>query len=621
MSRDLLKDKPYRLEWPTLLRFSTEAWKASPAGALAEALLTLVEGVLPAASLWAGRELVNAWIAFDGGVVDQVSAMAPWAVLLAVLAAAGHLAGTWREDLVVRLKPLIGLRLEKELLAAASRMQLERYEEAETYDSMVRARSALGYRLTNMLSFLARIIRHAVALFAYGIVLFSVTPLLALIVVLPAIPSVAFKVRAARSGYVHDYNATPVRREMSYIQDLMLGRHAAPEVRVFGLFSHFADRWRAAHRRWRKEVLSKAWVEVRAAIGTTAVQVLAYAGAISVLAGLIARGALQPGDYVVLAGSAAAFQGELESLLWQIRYLAQDLPVLKDLHRFLNTAAALESSVGAREFPRPLVKGIKVRNLSFRYPQSSDMVLKDISFEIGPNEMVAVVGPNGAGKSTLIKLLLGLYHDYSGEITYDGVSIREIHPAAIARNCSAVFQDFARFRRPVREEIAAGDASIERDEDKLWEIMESVGLGDRIRSFPLTLDTVLDPSLAPPGEGGELSGGEWQRIAIARALVRDPQVVVLDEPTAALDPEAEVEVYRRFADIARGRMAILVSHRMGSARLADRILVLDRGRLVESGTHEELLAKRGLYARMWEAQAQWYQDSSLSGGSNDEVTA
>ena len=210
-------------------------------------------------------------------------------------------------------------------------------------------------------------------------------------------------------------------------------------------------------------------------------------------------------------------------------------------------------------------------------------------------------------KSTLIKLLLGLYQPDDGTIRYDGKNVAAIAPEQIALNCAAVFQDFARFRRPVREELVPGPADFHIDDDTLRRVINEVGLEERFQTFPRGLDTFLDPSLGEEGEGAELSGGEWQKVALARALVRNPQILVLDEPTAALDPQAEVELYQRFVELAAGRMTFLISHRIGSARLADRILVLDAGKIVEDGTHEALLAKDGLYAQFFRAQAHWYQ--------------
>ena len=600
---------PGALPLGVLLRFSTVAWRATPAGAVGDVALTLLRGVIPAAMLWAGRGLVDAIAAIVGGHAPRaLGPLLPWAFALAALAGAASLAETAQDALTGFIKPRINLVLERALLEAASAIPLVRFEQPEVYDRLDRARAALGYRLTNLLQFLAQIGRSGTTLIAYGVLLWLASPWLALVALLPAVPSGWLKVRAAQSGYIHDYDATPVRRLMAYVRGLLLGSSAGQEVRLFRLSDHLGGRWTAAHRRWWAESLAKAWTEASAAAATTALQVAAYAAAIAILAALIAGRRLDIGDYVVLTGAAAAFQGELEGMLYEVRYFLQDLPVLRDLHAFLDEAAAATARRGETPFPRPLRQGLAVEGLRFRYPGAAEETLRGVSFDARPGETIAIVGANGAGKSTLIKCLLGLYAADAGAVRYDGVDVAELSPVGIAANCAAVFQDFARYRRPVREELAPGDPRLQADDAALLAAAERAGVGERLRRLPQGLDTFLDPSLAEDGEGGDLSGGEWQKLAIAPALARDAQVLVLDEPTAALDPAAEVEVYRAFAALARGRLTFLISHRIGSARLADRILVLEGGRIAEQGTHAALLAAGGLYARFFEAQARWYRD-------------
>lgn len=622
----------------TLWRFSGAAWRASPPGALADVALTFIAGLIPAAMLWAGRGLVNAIAAAVAGHAPRVlPPLLPWVAILAVLAVAGSLAHTAAWALTGFMRPKIALTLERSLLEAGASIDLIRFEQPEVYDQLERARAAVGYRLTNLLLFLATVVRLAATLAAYAVLLWSASPYLTLIVALPALPSAWLKVRAAHSGYIHDYDATPVRRMMAYLRGLLLGGTSGQEVRLFGLADHFRSRWEQAHRRFRTEALAQSWMQATSGIATTACQVVAYAAAVAILAALIAGGRLNIGDYVVLTGAAAAFQGDLEGLLYNVRYLLQDMPYLRDLQRFLDLATATRAGAGKAPFPRPLRQGLTVEGLRFGYPGASSDTLCGVTFHVRPGETIAIVGANGAGKSTLIKLLLGLYRPDAGSIRYDSVDVTTIDPAAIAANCAAVFQDFARFRRPAREELAPGDARLQADDAALWAAADAAGIGEHLRGLSQRLDTFLDPSLGEDGaEGAELSGGQWQKMAIARALARQAQVLVLDEPTAALDPQAEVDVYKGFAALARGNAEVqdgtpvaasgregrsvealaaqrsatttfLISHRIGSARLADRILVLQDGCIAEQGTHDALLVAGGLYARFFEAQARWYR--------------
>lgn len=592
----------------TLRRFCFVAWHASPFGAIMQAIITLIYGCIPVGILWASRGLVNLIAAILANeTVPSLRTAAPWVIALALLAILRNVTGTYDSYLRWKMQGRIKLDQQRALIEAATHINFALFDQPQTYDLIQRARQALGHRLTNVLRFVTEIGQLLVTLVGYGVLLWIADPLLVLVVVLPAIPSAWLKVRSAESGYIHDYDATPIRRMMAYTLSLLLGSSSGQEVRLYGLKDHFFGRWQTNHQKWRKESLAKAWLQARASIGTTVAEVLAYSVAIFILAARIVDGQLTIGDYVVLIGAAATFQGNLESLLSAIEDTLQDLPLLRDLQAFLERAKTDRSQSGDETFPQALKQGLEVRNLRFRYPEGDKDVLADINFQVRPGEIVSIVGVNGAGKSTLIKLLLGLYQPDAGTVHYDGVNVTSINPEQVARNCAAVFQDFARFHRPLREELNPGPPNFHIDDETLRRVIYEVGLADRFQTFSRGLDTFLNPSLGEEGTGVELSGGEWQKVALARALVRNPQVLVLDEPTAALDPQAEVELYQRFIKLAAGRMTFLISHRIGSARLADRILVLDAGKIVEDGTHDVLLARNGRYAQFFRAQAQWYQ--------------
>ena len=507
----------------TLRRFFFVAWHASPFGAIAQALLTLVHGCIPIGVLWASRGLVNLIAAILADETEpSLQTAAPWVIALVLLAILRNIAGTWDSYLRWKMQNRIELHQQHALIQAATHIDFAVFDQPQTYDLIQRARQALGHRLTNLLRFLTEIGQLCITLVGYGVLLWIADPLLVLVVVLPAIPSAWLKVKTAESGYIHDYDATPVRRMMSYMLGLLLGSSSGQEVRLYGLFDHLFGRWRTNHQKWKEESLAKIWTQARSAIGTSIAEILAYAVAIAILASRIVDGNLTLGDYVVLTGAAASFQGNLEGLLTLIQNIFEDLPMLRDLHSFLERAEKTHTQAGTETFPQPLQHGVEIRNLRFRYPEATDDVLQDINLDVRPGEIVSIVGVNGAGKSTLIKLLLGLYQPDDGTIRYDGTQVAAIAPEQIALNCAAVFQDFARFRRPVREELNPGPPNFHINDETLRSVINAIGLGDRFQTLPHGLDTFLDPSLGKEGEGAELSGGEWQKVALARALVRNP---------------------------------------------------------------------------------------------------
>ncbi|HET6385686.1 MAG TPA: ABC transporter ATP-binding protein [Armatimonadota bacterium] len=599
-----------RVALDTLARFSTASWRESRVPSTCQALAVLVQGAAPALALWASSRLVNIVAAAPLHFSRSITAAVPWIAALVLLHFAAGAAKSLNWYLLGRVQEQVRLRQERELLEAASSVDYVLLEQSETYDLLQRARNALSSRLTNLVLFVMEILQNAVTLVGYLILLLAASPFLAMVVVLPAVPSAALKMAAARTTYIHDYDAAPARRRMAYYISVLLGQKAGQEVRLFGLSDELWRRWREAHRRWRGEQTARVWTEVRTASGSALAQTLAYVAAVTILAWLIVHGRLNIGQYVVLAGAASTFQATLEKILGTVRKVASDIPILSDLQRFMDLAAQKKKSSGTQSFPVPMREGLEVRNLSFSYPGSERMAVCDVSFSVQPGEIIAVVGANGAGKSTLARLILGLYRPASGVVCYDGLDVQEIAPDSIARNCAAVFQDFARFGRPIREELAPGAPDLQHDDETLWQTIRSVGLEDRIRPLARGLDTFLNPALGGADGGTELSGGEWQKVAISRALARDAAVLVLDEPTASLDPQAEVDLYDRFVQMAAGRTTFIISHRMGIARLSHRILVLDQGRLVEDGSFAELMALDGLFAQYFRIQAAWYAEDA-----------
>jgi len=390
----------------------------------------------------------------------------------------------------------------------------------------------------------------------------------------------------------------------------MTRRDEAKEVRIFTLAGHLFSRWLSLARRLAVE---RRQVEVRHSwltLGADFIAAAAYAGCLLLLSSLVAGAKVSFGGYAMLMQALQRFSGRLDQVMRHFATLHEQSLYLGDLYEFLEIDAPErpewrapleeEDSGGAVEVPSSAE--IELRGVSFAYPGSDRLVLRGIDLTIKAGERIALIGENGAGKSTLVRVIMGLYQPTEGQVLLNGVDLREIPEKKLRRCFAAVFQEFVKYQFPAGENIRFG-----RLEDaEPWEVAEAAqlaGAASFIEQLPQGYETLLGRPLG----GVDLSGGQWQKLAIARALIRKAPVVILDEPTAALDPQSEAEVYRQFGEMTRGRTAILISHRLGSARLADRIVVLKEGRIVEMGSHDELVALGGEYARLFELQAQWYQ--------------
>ena len=429
------------------------------------------------------------------------------------------------------------------------------------------------------------------------------------------------------------YQNSPRRREMGYWSRLLTSREAVPELRLSGLADYLLLRRRNVFKRFLVEIVSAqrkmalpglASIAAQEAVALIIVFVLLLA-----LAGNISLGSLVALLYGLsrfrdLADSISAALQQVYSDLQYTEYLRDFLALEAETAAFHAQTSASNVHTGpatpqdaAQTLQRPLREAIRFHGVSFTYPGADRPALSNIELSLQPGERVALVGENGAGKTTLVRLLLGLYRPTQGIITVDGTDLSSIHPDSWRKEATAIFQDFVRYPTTVRENIAYGDSTLltqdAADADVIHPRIAAAAAQSGADTFIADLPAGYATPLGKEWPGGmELSSGQWQRLALARAYLRDAQIVALDEPTAALDPRAEVEFYRQFVQVAAGRTAILVSHRLGAARLADRIIVLANGRIVEEGDHEALLRLDGVYARMYGLQARWYADPSSS---------
>ena len=584
-------------------------FKEVPVAGSLLAVQSLASGAATPLVVWAISELIDALPRSSADPTNIWSSIVPWLLMLLVAFAIRSLDGAIGDYLSQQTGLRIGAAVQHMVCEKAISLPLSTFEREEYYTKLeIAGKGGIGLR---DLSWLVSSLVGAAGLMA---LYFRAHWLIgvALVAVMGLRSIVQFYI--ARTFVEVSYDNSPRRREMRYWSRLLSRRDAAPEIRLSGLAGYFLQRRRRVFQRYLGEIMvSHRRMALPSLASVTAQESVALV-IVFVLLLFALGGNITLGSLVALLYGLSRFRTLADNISAALENVYPDLQYAEYLRDFLALEAeAPAPQIAGQTLQRPLREAIQFHDVSFMYPGADRLALSDIDLSIRPGERIALVGENGAGKTTLVRLLLGLYQPTHGTITVDGVDLVRIHPDTWRREATAVFQDFVRYPTTVRENIAYGDSTL------LAEVVPAAGsIHPRIAAA--AAHSGADGFIAelPSGyathlgkewlDGMDLSSGQWQRLALARAYLRDAQIVVLDEPTAALDPRAEVEFYRQFTQIAAGRCAILVSHRLGAARLADRIVVLANGRIVEDGDHEALLRLDGVYAQMYSLQARWYAE-------------
>ena len=589
-------------------------WRASPGLLLITLTLRVIRAVLPVAALWFGKLIIDEVVRLSA-LSDGPATLSGWATsgeitLLAIYVGA-EFALAVLSDLLSRIGGLVDSLLSERLTMSSSirlmehaaTLDLEDFEDAEFQDKLERARRQSSGRMP-LLSQLMGQIQDVltVVTFAGGLVVFN--PWLIVLLLVALIPAFLGEAHFNAQTYTLDFRRTPERRELDYVRQTAASVETAKEVKIFGLNAFLIDRFRvlsqsfyAANRQIAQQ--RALWGAVFTGVGTVGYY-LAYVWII----GSTLTGTLTIGDLTFLAGSFRRLRTLLEGLLASFSSTAAQALYLDDLFGFFEVTPEIQSPASPLPLPEPIRQGFVFEDVGFRYPGADRWAVRHLSFTLKAGETLALVGENGAGKTTLVKLLTRLYDPDEGRITLDGRDLRDYDLDALRGAMGVIFQDFVRYNLTAGDNIAVGRISA-RDDHARIERAASSSLADAvIDGLPQGYDQMIGKRFR---NGVELSGGEWQKVAIARAYMRDAQVLVLDEPTAALDARSEFEVFQRFKELSAGKTAVLISHRFSSVRMADRILVLSGGRVEASGTHAELLAQKGRYAELFELQAAGYR--------------
>ena len=584
-------------------------WRAAPGWTALNALLAVLQGIIPLLSVYLMKLIVDA---VTQGVTeaDHAAAFRETAVLVGIaavvgLAAAGlrSLSGLTSEALGQTVTDHVGDLIHAKSIA----VDLEYYEDPAYYDTLQRAQNEAPSRPTKIVNDLLQTGQSAISMVSMAVLLFTLHWSVGLIVVVAAIPGAWVRMRYSRRMYHWQRERTSTERQAWYAHWLITGGPHAKEVRLFGLGELFRALYRDLRTVLRRERIGIARSRAAADFGAGAVAVLATFGTFAYIARQTIYGSITLGSMVMYY---QAFQQGLTSLQGVLQGLAglyEDNLFLTYYHEFMRLDPKVVAPSSPEPVPRPMREGVVFTDVQFAYPDTERTALQDIDLVIRPGEVAALVGPNGSGKTTLVKLLCRLYDRTGGSITLDGVDIDRFDVVDLRRQMSVIFQDFSQYQQTASENIRVGNIELPADAPETRAAVEAAardaGADQVIAGLRNGYDTPLGKWF---DDGEELSIGEWQKVALARAFLRDAQILVLDEPTSALDPEAEWNVFEHIRRLAKGRAVVLISHRFSTVRSADRIHILDGGRIVESGTHEELMALEGRYARMYEVQARAY---------------
>jgi ATP-binding cassette subfamily B protein len=578
-------------------------WEAGRGAVAANLALRCLAALIPVAALTVGRQIIDIVVAVASNGQPVPQQLWWWVGLEFALAGAGALLGRGIDYVDSVLADKFTRHLSVKIMAHASRLDLASYEDPVFYDKLERARVQATDRL-GMIQAIGRLLQQGVTTVGLGAAILAYSPWLLAILIVCVLPAFLGESHFAFLGYSLNFRQTPARRQLDYLRVLGASRESAKELKLFGLSAHLTGRY----KRLSDEIFDQnIALARRRLVASTALSMLTILGYYSCYAWVIYRtvqGEISVGTMTLLAGAIAGASSNIQGIFSLLSSIADQALFLTDLVDFFAVEPRIASKPGALPAPRPIRQGFEFENVSFAYPGNSRLILDGLNFRLQPGERVALIGENGQGKTTIVKLLTRLYDPTAGRVLLDGVDLREYDIEDLCQQIGVIFQDFMRYEMTAAENIAVGRIEIEADQESIDLAARKSRAAEVVARLPKGYEQLLGRRF----EGGvDLSGGEWQKVALARAYLRDAQVLVLDEPTAALDARSEYDVFQRFSELTDGKMALLISHRFSTVRMADKILVLENGSIAEQGGHNQLMAHGGRYSEMFELQASSYR--------------
>jgi len=584
-------------------------WSCNRLLAVFNILLRVVRASLPLTMLYVGKliidEIVLISVTAGGSAVENpdMSILTTFVLIELGLAVFSDLLGRGIALVDSLLGDLVSHEISLRLIHQSARLDLESFEDSEFYDKLERARRQASSRILLMSQALTQL-QDSITVFFLAAALITFNPWLLLLLAITLIPAFLGETHFNSQSYSLMYGWTQERRELDYLRFAGASDETAKEVKIFGLSDFFGKRFQKLAGEYYQvnrnlSVRRAAWGGLLSMLGS-----LGYYAAYAVIIYRTVYGELSLGDLIFLSGSFLRLRSLMEAILIRFSSIADSALYLRDLFDFLEMEPRIRSKDESLPFPETIHDGFTFENVSFRYPQMEKWVLRDVSFTLHPGEKLALVGENGAGKTTLVKLLTRLYDPAEGRILLDGHDLRDYNLDGLRDAVGVIFQDYVKYHLTASENIAVGRIDDRNNANRIKEAAQR-SLADKvIDKLPEGYQQMIGRWFK---QGTNLSGGEWQKIAIARAYMRDAQLLILDEPTAALDARAEHEVFHRFVELTFDKCAVLISHRFSTVRMADRIVVLHEGKLLEHGTHEELIDAGGQYSELFQMQAAGYR--------------
>ena len=585
---------------PAVIRF---VWESGRTVVVLGLIFRVVSALLPPALFWVSKLIIDTIQRLV--TTHQPAGARLWWLVGAefALAVAAGVLGRVIDYLDALLAGKYTHHVSVRVMEHAAGLDLLAYEDPAFYDRLERARVQATDRLY-MIQAMGRLIQQVITTITLSISIMLFSPWLLLLLIVGVIPAFVGETHFAFLGYAKNFRQTPTRRQLDYLRILGGSKEAAKELKLFGLKDFLTARFKGLSTQVYQEDVALARRKVTLGSVLSAIGTGGYYSAYVFAVWKTVTGVFSLGTLVFLANAIRDASSNLQQTFSTLSTIADQALFLTDLIAFFEMSPTIKIKPNALPAPRPIQRGFEFRNVSFRYPGSSRLVLNGLNFHLRPGERVALIGENGEGKTTIVKLLTRLYDPLEGQVLLDGVDLREYDLEDLYREIGVIFQDFMRYEMTARENIAVG--KIEQiDNLKLLEESAQKSMADGVVG---KLASGYEQMLGRRFEGGvDLSGGEWQKVALARAYLRDAQVLILDEPTSALDARSEYEVFQRFAELTSGKMAVFISHRFSTVRMADRIVVLENGRIAEEGDHDALTQLGGRYAEMFELQAASYR--------------